>query len=167
MAGTDVVTENCTPATVRKLQPIGIQVNPGKLRAMATEYILFDRTLCDRLVQFIAEHGLVADVRPDAIEGFVIVVPDTPDEDLESAIAAKYDSLMEEQFHLIEVEDGGSRTVMAVTATLPSGEPCVVPLTGKLGRRLYEHFTVEEVQALISEIVAAVTNPSSGPLCKR
>jgi hypothetical protein len=72
-----VVTENCTPATARKLQPIGIQVNAGKPRAMATEYILFDRTLCDRLVQFIAEHGLVADVRPDAIEGFVLVVPDT------------------------------------------------------------------------------------------
>lgn len=94
VAGTDVVTENRTPATARKLQPIGIQVNPGKLRAMATEYILFDRTLCDRLVQFVAEHGRVADVRPDAIEGFVIVVPDTPDEDLESAIAAKYDSVV-------------------------------------------------------------------------
>jgi hypothetical protein len=81
VAGTDVVTENCTPATVHKRQPISIQVNPGKLRAMATECILFDRTLCDRLVQFIAEHGLVADVRPDATEGFVIVVPNTPDED--------------------------------------------------------------------------------------
>ena len=167
MAGTDVVTENCTPVTARKLQPIGIQVNPGKLRVMATEYILFDRTLCDRLVQFIAEHDLVADVRPDAIEGFIIVVPDTPDEELESAIAAKYDSLMEEQFNLIEAQDGGSRTVMAVTVTLPSGESCVVPVTGKLGRRLYEHFTVDEVQALISEVAAAVANPSSGPLCKR
>jgi NAD-specific glutamate dehydrogenase len=134
---------------------------------MATEYILFDRTLCDRLVQFITDRGLVADVRPDAIAGFVIVVSDTPDEDLESAIAAKYDALMEEQFNLIEAEEGGSRTVMAVTVTLPSGQPCVVPLTGKLGRRVYEHFTVEEVQTLVTEIAAAVANPSTDPLCKR
>lgn len=134
---------------------------------MATEYILFDRTLCDRLVQFVAEHDLVADVRPDAIEGFVIVVPDTPDEDLESAIAATYESLMEEQFNLIEAEEGGSRSVMAVTVTLPSGAPCVVPLSGKLGRCVYEHFTVDEVQALVTEIAAAVVNPSTDPLCKR
>jgi hypothetical protein len=119
------------------------------------------------LVQFITDRGLVADVRPDAIAGFVIVVSDTPDEDLESAIAAKYDALMEEQFNLIEAEEGGSRTVMAVTVTLPSGQPCVVPLTGKLGRRVYEHFTVEEVQALVTEIAVAVANPSTGPLCKR
>jgi hypothetical protein len=74
---------------------------------------------------------------------------------------------MVEQFELTEAEDGGSRSVMAVTATLPSGESCVVPLTGKLGRRLYEHFTIEEVQALVTEIAVAVVNPSTTPICTR
>jgi hypothetical protein len=134
---------------------------------MSTDYILFDRALCERLVAFIAERGISAEVRPDAIEGFVIAVPEACDERLELEISAAYDALMEEQYDLVAAEDGGSRTLMAVTVTIPSGESRLVALPGALGRRLHEHFTLEEVQVLIEEIAAAVANPRAGPLCRK
>lgn len=40
---------------------------------MDTEYILFDRALSERFVAFIAERGIRAEVRSDAIEGFVML----------------------------------------------------------------------------------------------
>ena len=94
-------------------------------------------------------------------------VPEPCDEELGLEISAAYDALMEEQYALVAAEDGGSRTVMAVTVTLPSGESRVVALRGALGRRLYEHFTFEQVQALIEEIAAAVVDPHQGPLCRK
>ena len=134
---------------------------------MAIEYIIFDRKLCDRFVRFIAARGITADVWPDTIEGFSVAIPDTLSEELEQAIEAEYESLMVEQRDLTEYMDNdGARTLMAVTVTLPGGEPCVIPMRAELGRRLYEHFTVEEVQDLVSEIAAAVTNPLTGPLCR-
>ena len=135
---------------------------------MAIEYVIFDRKLCDRFVRLIAARGITADVRPDTIEGFSVAIPDTLSEELEEAIEAEYESLMIEQRDLVESMDTDSaRSLMAVTVTLLGGEPCVVPIRAELGRRLYEHFTIEEVQDLVSEIAAAVTNPVRGPLCRR
>jgi len=134
---------------------------------MSTEYILFDRALAERFVAFIAERGISAELRPDAIEGFVIAVPEGCDERLALEISAAYDALMAEQYDLVAAEDGGSRTVMAVTVTLPSGESRAVALPGAIGKRLYEHFTFDEVQALIEEIAAAVANPHEPPLCRK
>ena len=134
---------------------------------MSTEYILFDRTLCDRFVAFVAQQGINAEVRPDAMEGFVIALPDVSDERRQLAISAAYDALMQEQYDLVAAEDDGLRSVMAVTVTLPGGESRAVTLPGDLGRRLYEHFSIEEVQVLIEKIAAAVANPHEGPICRK
>lgn len=134
---------------------------------MGTEYILFDRTLCERFVTFIADQGISAEVRPDTMEGFVIALPETCDEPAELAISAAYDALMEEQHDLVVAEDSGSRSVMAVTVTLPGGESSAIALRGALGRRLYEHFTFDEVRELIEAIAAGIANPHEGPLCRK
>lgn len=135
---------------------------------MANEYIIFDKRLCDRFVPFVAERGIAADVKADAMEGFVVALPDTLDETLEATIDTEYDAIMDEQRELTEsADDDRARTLMAVTITLPDGAPCVVPIGARLGRRLYNHFTIEEVQDLVAEIAAAVTNPVARPLCRR
>lgn len=141
------------------------RLDPARCRG--TEYILFDRSHCERFVAFIADQGISAEVRPDAMEGFVIVLPEACDEPAELAISEAYDALMEEQYDLVAAEDGGSRSVMAVTVTLPGGESRAIALRGELGRRLYEHFTFDEVRDLIEAIAAAVANPHEGPLCRK
>ncbi len=134
---------------------------------MSTEYILFDQTLCERFVAFIAEQGISAEVRPDAMEGFVITLPEACDEQRELTISEAYDALMTEQYDLVAAKNGGSRTVMAVSVTLPGGESRVIALPGELGRRLYEHFTLDEARALIEAIAVAVANPHEGALCRK
>lgn len=134
---------------------------------MGNEYILFDRTLCERFVAIIAEQGITAEVRPDAMEGLLIALPEMCDEPAESAISAAYDALMEEQHDLVVAEDSGSRSVMAVTVKLPDGESRAIALRGELGRRLYEHFTFDEVRDLIEAIAAAIVNPREGLLCRK
>lgn len=134
---------------------------------MGTEYILFDRALCERFVAFIAEQGITVEMRPDAMEGFVIALAGACDERQELAISAAYDALMEEQYELVAAEDGGLRSVMAVSVKMPSGESRVIAVPGELGRRLCEHFTLDEARALIEAIAVAIANPHEGPLCRR
>ena len=56
---------------------------------------------------------------------------------------------------------------MAVTVTLPDGESRAFALPGEIGRRLCEHFTLDEVRDLVEAIAAATTAPRPGPLCRR
>lgn len=55
---------------------------------------------------------------------------------------------------------------MAATVWLPDGEPRATALPGEIGRRLCEHFMLDEVRDLV-EAIAATAGPRRGMLCGR
>lgn len=133
-----------------------------------TEYIMFDAGLCRRFVDFLAARGIQNEVRPDAIEGFVVALADDPADDIEEAIEEAYQALMAEQVGLTEAAVGGAaRALMRVNATLADGSALVVQLPAVQARRLAEHFTMEEIHQLVSAIAQSVLNPVDGPMCRQ
>jgi hypothetical protein len=135
---------------------------------MATEYIFFDESLCDRFVQFAATHGLSGEVRADEMEGHVVALPDGLDDDIVDALEAEYDALMDEQQALVEsADDGDVRDLMGVTVELPDGQPCTVRLPAAVARRLFDHFDAGEIHELVAAIAASVANPVAGPICRK
>jgi len=135
---------------------------------MANEYIFFDALLSDRFASFVAAQGIACELRPDAIEGFVVALADDLADEIEDAIEAEYATLMEEQRDLVEAADGdNSRALMAVAVTLPDGQPGVVRIPAHYARRLFAHFSIEEVHELVGAIAQGLANPVAGPLCRK
>ena len=132
------------------------------------EYMLFDASLCERFVKFITDRGLTGSVRPDQIEGFVVALPDDLADEVEEAIEDEYEALMAEQVSLMEsAGDSSARMLMRVTAILADGSPRIVQLPAVYARRLFEHFSVEEIHELVSAIVQSAMNPVEGPMCRK
>jgi hypothetical protein len=132
------------------------------------EYILFDEALRDRFIARAAAHGLACVVRPDRIAGYVIALPDELPEEVEAALEADYEVLMDEQQALVEnAEEGGDRTLMAVDITLDDGRQISVCLPAAYARRLYENFEIDEIHALVTAIAREVLHPQDVPLCHR
>ena len=130
------------------------------------EYMLFDANLRDRFVKFAADLGLASEVRADQIEGFVVVLPDDLPDDIEEAIEDEYEALMADQVSLMEsAGDSSGRFLMRVTATLADGTLRGVQLPSAYARRLFEHFSAEEIHQLVSAIVQSALNPAEGPMC--
>jgi hypothetical protein len=133
---------------------------------MANEYIFFDEGLRDRFLQFAASHGLKGKVRVDGMEGYVVELPEDVGEDVEDALEAEYDNLMDEQQALVEdADDDGARDLAGVAVELPDGTPCVVRLPAPIARRLFEHFAPDEIHQLVAAVAASVANPTTDPLC--
>jgi hypothetical protein len=130
-----------------------------------SEYIFFDAGLRDRFLTFVAEHGIPGDSRPDAIDGFLVILPETLPDELAQVVEEQYERLMDEQQQLVESEDDEDRTVMGIDVTLPDGRSCLVRLQPLFARRLCDHFSGEEIRALVAEIAASVLAPAKGPLC--
>lgn len=130
-------------------------------------YIFFDAALSERFLAFAANQGVAGRVRPDPMEGFVVELPDDLADDIEAAIEAEYDALMDEQRDLVEAAEGDeARDLMGVSVTLPDGRLCVVRLPASHARRLVEHFSIGEIQELVSAIAQGVLHPVDGPLCR-
>ena len=72
---------------------------------MGFEYIFFSEALRDRFLAFAAGHGIASTVRPDAIAGFVITLPEGLADDLQAAIESEYESIMDEQMLLAEADE--------------------------------------------------------------
>jgi hypothetical protein len=135
---------------------------------MGNEYIFFDAALRDRFVGFLAARGISSEMQADAIEGFVVALADDLGDEVENAIEEQYTTLMEEQRDLVEAADGeNTLALMAVAITWPDGQPGVVRIPARHARRLFAHFSVEEVHELVAAIAQSVANPVAGPLCHR
>lgn len=131
------------------------------------EYILFDESLRDRFLEIVAGQGIACEVRADQIEGFVVALPDDLAEDVVDMLEEKYDALMEMQRGLTESLDGDkARTLMGVRITLPDGQQRLVPLPAIYARRLYEHFTIEEIEQCVAGIAESLLKPDAGSLCR-
>ena len=135
---------------------------------MDSEYMFFDEALRDRFMNFVAARGIASTVRKDEIAGFVVALPDGLDDALEEAIEAEYESIMDEQMLLAESDaDLVSHAVAGVTVTLADGTTRSVRIPPPIARRLFEHFTPEEVHEIATAIAQSVENPIDGPLCRK
>ena len=135
---------------------------------MGFEFMFFNEALRDRFVDFAAARGVAATVRQDPITGFVVELPEGLDDAQEDAIDAEYESLMQEQALLAEMdEDLVSHQAAGITVTLADGTPRMIRIPPPIARRLFEHFTPEEVHEIATAIALSVETPVDGPLCRK
>lgn len=135
---------------------------------MAFEYMFFNEVLRDRFVAFASARGISSSVREDTMEGFVVELPDGLADDLQDAFEDEYESLMDEQMLLAESDSElVSHHVAGITATLSDGTDRLVRVPPAIARRLFEHFTPEEIHEIATAIAQSLENPIDGPLCRR
>ncbi|WP_296754434.1 hypothetical protein [Thiobacillus sp.] len=135
---------------------------------MGFEYMFFNEALRDRFVKFAARRGIASTMRPDTIAGFVVELPDGLAAEQQEAVEAEYESIMDEQMLLAEADDElVSHHVAGVAVTLADGTTRVVRIPPPVARRLFEHFTPDEVHEIASAIAQGVENPVDGPLCRK
>jgi len=133
-----------------------------------TEYIFFDADLRDRFLQHLSTRTLAWQSRADTMEGFLVVLPEDPDDDTLDAIEQEYGTLMDEQMLRAESRpDWVSHQVAGVQITRSDGSPAVVRLPASIARGLLENFTTDEIHALVTAIAHSLDNPVNGPLCKK
>ena len=136
--------------------------------AMSNEYIFFDEGLRERFIALTSHHGLQADWREDAMDGYVVSLADELNDALEEELEAAYDALLAEQRDLVDTGDGADALrVMGVNIQHPDGSTQVVRVPGEYALRLVEHFTLDEIRSLVTAIAGEVLAPHGGPLCKR
>jgi hypothetical protein len=132
------------------------------------EYIFFDASLAQALSSFAAGLGVPAQVRPDAMGGWVVQVPEDLPAGAEDAIELEHDRLMLLQRDVLDAADGAdAHDELGVQVTLPGGENCLVRVPPHLGRRLVDQFSFEEIHQLVSLIAAQALQPADGPLCRK
>jgi hypothetical protein len=135
---------------------------------MSFEYIFFDEALRDRFVDFASRRGIASTVRKDEIEGMVVELPDGLADEQQEAIDAEYESIMDEQMLLAESdEELVSHHAFGVTVTLADGTTRAVRIPPAIARRLFEHFSPDEVHEIASAIAQSVENPIDGPICRK
>ncbi len=135
---------------------------------MGFEYMFFDEALRDRFMDFAAVHGIASTMRPDEIAGFVVTLPDGLADDLQDAVDAEYESIMDAQMLLAESDEAlVSHQAVGVTVTLADGTTRDVRIPPAIARRLITHFTPEEVHEIATAIAQGVENPIDGPLCHK
>ena len=135
---------------------------------MGIEYIFFDDALRDRFVRFVSAQSIACHTRQDAMEGFVVELPDEPDDAVMDAIEAQYQALMNEQMLMAESKEGWvNRRVASINLTRPDGSHCAVRLPAEVARPLLEHFAPDQIHALVLAIAHSLDNPIDGPLCRK
>jgi hypothetical protein len=135
---------------------------------MGFEYMFFDEALRDRFVAFASARGIASTVRKDRMEGYVVELPDGLADELQDAVEDEYESIMDEQMLLAESDaELVSHHVAGVTVTLTDGTTRTVRIPPPIARRLFEHFTPEEVHEIATAIAQSVENPIDGPLCRK
>lgn len=133
---------------------------------MSVEYIFFDTELCDRFAQFLSSHGLVFQTSEDPMEGLVIELPADPGDDMLETIETQYQSLMDEQMVQAGTQpDLVTHQVAGVEIRRLDGSLCTVRLPASVARGLLEHFSPDEVHALVTAIANSLDQPVNAPLC--
>lgn len=135
---------------------------------MGDDYIFFDEALRERFVRFLSARSIVCEVRPDTMEGWIVELSDELDDEASNAVEAHYQTLMDEQTVLAESNEGWvNHRVVGVPITRADGSSCVVRLPAQTARPLLEHFTPEQVHALVQAIAHSLDHPGDGPLCRK
>jgi len=135
---------------------------------MGFEYMFFDESMRDRFMDFASGRGIASTMRQDEIAGFVVVLPDGLADELQEAVDAEYESIMDEEMLLAESnEELVSHHVFGVTVTLADGTARTVRISSAIARRLLEHFEPDEVHEIATAIAHSALNPIDGPICRK
>lgn len=135
---------------------------------MGLEYMFFDAALRDRFTAFASARGIASTVRQDAIDGFVVELPDGLSDALQDAVEAEYESIMDEQALRAESDaELVSHHVTGITVTVADGTTRTVRIPPPIARRLFEHFTPAEVHEIATAIAQSIEHPIDGPLCRK
>lgn len=135
---------------------------------MGLEYMFFDAALRDRFVAFASALGIPSTVEADNIAGFVVELPDSLDDAQQEALEAEYEAIMDAQMLAAESDaELVSHHAAGIMVTLGDGTTRSVRIPPPVARRLFEHFSVDEIHEIASAIAQAVENPSDLPLCKK
>jgi hypothetical protein len=130
--------------------------------------MFFDEALRDRFVAFALGHGITSTVRPDEIAGVVVELPDGLADDLQDTIEAEYDAIMDEQMLLAESDaELVSHHAAGTTVTLTDGTTRTIRIPPQVARRLFEHFTADEIHEIVTAIAQSMENPIDGPICRK
>lgn len=75
---------------------------------------------------------------------------------------------MEQQQEMVEsAEESVDHTLMAVEIELADGQSRRICLPAQYARRLYEHFTIDEIRDLVTTIAQDAVDPQTGSMCCR
>lgn len=135
---------------------------------MGFEYMFFDAALRDRFIALAAGLGIPGTTRQDNIAGFVVELPDDLDDAKQDAVDAEYESIMDAQRLAAESdEDLVSHHAAGVTVTLSDGTTRSVRIPPPIVRRLFEHFSAEEIHEIASAIAQGIEGAADRPLCQK
>lgn len=128
------------------------------------EYIFFEAALRDKFVAFAEQHGVPCTASDDSM-GLLVAIPEDIPEELSDEIEEYYESLEDEQETLSKAK-GDLNRLAGFNFSLPDGQQRMLPLPSDMANRLLEHFSMEEIQGLLSATAECTLNPNSEHLCK-
>jgi hypothetical protein len=129
------------------------------------EYIFFDTNLRDRFVEYAGSQSVACQLQDDKM-GMLVLVPDDLGEDLIDRLEEQYEQLQDEQSQLLSGVEGGFKNLAGFSLVLPDGTISTVPLQPDVANRLLANFTIDEIQALFSNVARCALEPKESHLCK-
>jgi hypothetical protein len=132
------------------------------------EYIFFHPLPAGQFVDWLKGQGVAAAVRDDD-EGFVVEVPEDLDDELDQAVDAKYEALLEMNEELLKQEHGDEAGYhgAGICVHLKDGRVSYADIDPKLLGRVMESVTPEEFATIVDAIATAVENPEEQTYCQR
>lgn len=132
------------------------------------EYIFFHPVPTQQFLDWLKEQGVPAQSRQDD-ESYIIEIPDDLNEELDQAIEAKYDVLLEMNEELLKEEhaDEAGYHMAGISVQLKDGRVSYADIDPKLLGRVMACVTPEEFATIVDAIVTAVENPQEQTYCQR
>jgi hypothetical protein len=132
------------------------------------EYIFFHPQPTEAFVDWLKQQGVAAQSR-DSDEGVIVEVPEDLDDELDRAVEAKYEDLLEVNEQLLRDEHGDEAGyhMAGITVQLKDGRVSYADIDPHLLGRVMACVTPEEFATLVDAIVTAVENPQQQSYCQR
>lgn len=158
MAGVSSLIQNAL-YTVPRLLTLGV---------VMFEYVLFHPLPAREFVDWLKQQGVATQTRNDG-EQFIIEVPDDLDDELDQAVDAKYEALLEMNEALLNEEQGEAAGYhkAGITVQLKDGRVSYADIDPKLMGRVLGCVTAEEFATIVDAIVTAVEDPQEQTYCQR
>jgi uncharacterized protein YicC (UPF0701 family) len=131
------------------------------------DFVFFDPRTRRQFVDFIQDHGLLAQQSEDD-ETYAVAVTEDLDDALLEVIEARYDELIALDQSLFEADAAAAGEHTAgVVVNLASGTKVYAQVDPLLLGRIMEVLTPQEFGQVVDAIVDAVERPDPRPLCER
>ncbi len=135
------------------------------------EYIFFHEQPYHQFKQFLQSRNvkvLKEGVDQTDVEGLVVFIEDSLDEDLSDDIEAFYDEMMELNEVLVAAEqDNVKMSQVGLAVSLLDGRSVLASVDPDVLNRVLSVISHQELGQLVDNIVEAVENPDERPLCAR